>query len=76
MQHALVDVRLPGGCRPRWVRHVQRAGSWQTPAKLLVIVLQALLAALWRHRRYQQLRSRGIAHEAAIRQALLGEARD
>lgn len=76
MQRALVDARLPGGSRRRRVRQAQRGGSWQTPAKLLVIVLKALLAALWAHRRYQQLRSRGIAHEAAIRQALLSESRD
>jgi hypothetical protein len=76
MQHALVDARLPGGDRPQRVLQALRAAALRAPAGLLAIVLKALVTALWAHRRYHQLRSKGIAHETAIRQVLLSEPRD
>jgi hypothetical protein len=46
------------------------ASSSRPVAAMLRVVFQSLWEALAAHRRYEELRSRGIPHDTAIRQAL------
>ena len=52
-------------------RAAQRSGlSSRSLGSTLQIVIQSLREGLDAHRRYEELRSKGIPHDAAIRQAL------
>jgi hypothetical protein len=75
MQSTLVDG-LPRLSSPGRPRHARVASRLQATAKKFLIVLQALPEALWMLRRYERLRSKGIAHDAAIRKVLLGGPHD
>jgi hypothetical protein len=70
MQHTLANARFPHGSMLQPSRQAKAAGSVRTLARLLLIVFVALPAAIIAHRRYELLRSKGIAHDKAIRRAL------
>jgi hypothetical protein len=76
MQHTLTSPRYPCGSIPRLSRQVGATGSIRGLARLLLIVSKALVAAVIAHRRYELLRSKGIAHDRAIRRALQSDVHD
>ena len=69
MQRTLADAQYSRGSihQPSQAR---AAGSPRSLLRLLLTVAAAFGAAIVAHRRYELLRSKGVEHERAIRQAL------